>query len=216
MKKLKYLLIILTILFIPKVSASTNTFDRNEKENYGVNKHWKIDSSNIGYVKKTPLVDANELIYDFSDILTEEEEEKYYYIFSELKKRFNIDIVFVSYNLPYSSDSTNTDFATDFYDFNDFGIDFKSYSGVLLFRNTYEQDPYYDMFSFGEAQLIYSSDRMSDILDNLYYNIHNGNYDKALDDWVRELEYYHKMGKISGYHVDEDSHLIKILKYYLF
>lgn len=209
MKKIKYLLIILTILFIPKVSASTNTYSRNSVKNYGVNKHWKINESNLDYVLKTPLVDANELIYDFSDILTEEEEQKYYELFKEFKEKYNIDVVFLSYNLPYGIDSTNTDFATDFYDFNDFGIDFESYSGVLLFRNTYESDSYYDMFSFGEAQLYYSSNRMSDILDDLYYNIHNGYYDNALSKWLNELEYYHNKGKIKGYHVDENSYLVK-------
>jgi uncharacterized protein len=209
MKKLKYLLIILTILFIPNVSASTNTYDRNDKKNYGVNKHWTIDDKNIDYVLKTPLVDANELIYDFSDILTDEEEQKYYQLFKEYKEKYNIDIVFLSYNLPYSVDSTNTEFATDFYDFNDFGIDFEAYSGVLLFRNTYEQDPYYDMLSFGEAQLYYSSDRMSNILDSLYHEIHNSYYSDALDEWLDELDHYYSKGKIKGYHVNKDSYLVK-------
>lgn len=213
MKKLKYLLLILTLIFIPKVNASTKIFDREEAKNYGVNKHWTIDSSNTEYVLKTPLVDASELIYDFSDILTDEEEEKYYQLFKEIKEKYNMDVVFVSYDLPYSNDKDNEDFAADFYDFNDFGIDFNGYSGVLLFRNTYEQDPYYDMLSFGDAQLYYNSSRMSDILDDLYYNIHNGNYDKALDEWLEELDKYHNQGKIKGYHVNNDSYLTRDTDY---
>ena len=209
MKKLKCLLLILIILFIPKVSASTNTYSRNSVKNYGVNKHWTIDKSNINYVLETPLVDANELIYDFSDILTEQQEQEYYELFKKFKEKYNIDIVFLSYNLPYHIDSRNEEFATDFYDFNDFGIDFKSYSGVLLFRNTYEQDPYYDMYSFGEAQLYYNSDRMSDILDELYNSIHYGHYSDALTDWLKLLEKYHDQGKIKGYYVDENSYLRK-------
>ena len=210
MKKTIYLLITLTLLFTTiNVKASTNTYDRTKDNNYGVNKHWTIDSKNIGYVKSTPLVNADELIYDFSDILTEEEEEKYYELFKQYKEKYNMDIVFLSYNLPYTVDSQNEDFAADFYDFNDFGIDFKSYNGVLLFRNTYEADPYYDMYSFGDAQLYYPSNRMSNILDRIYNNMHNGNYSNALDQWLRQLDYYHNKGPISGYYVDENSYLRK-------
>ena len=209
MKKIKYLLLILTILFIPKVNASTNTYDRKDADNYGVNKKWEITDSKLKYILDTPLVDASELIYDFSDILTEEEELKYYELFKQYKEKYNMDIVFISYNLPYTVDKENEDFAADFYDFNDFGIDYEKYDGVVLFRNTYEQDPYFDMYSFGDAQLYYSGNRMSNILDDIYYDIHNGNYANALDEWLSDLDRYHNKGKESGYHIDENGFIKK-------
>ena len=50
-----------------------------------------------------------------------------------------MEIIILIDDLPYTSDSENEDYASDFYDYNDFGLDLdKNYSGVLLFRNTYE------------------------------------------------------------------------------
>ena len=209
MKKLKYILLILTILFIPNVNASTEVYDRNKADNYGVNKNWKIDDEMIHYIKQTPLVKADELIYDFSDILTEEEEQKYYELFKEYKEKYDMDIVFISCNLEYTNDSVNTDFITDFYDFNDFGIDFEKYSGVVLFRNTYSSNPYFDMLSFGEAQLYYTPDVLSNILDDIYDDIHSGRYADALDLWLSKLDYYHNKGKNSKYYIDENGFLKK-------
>jgi hypothetical protein len=79
-----------------------------------------------------------------------------------------MDMVFVSINLPYTIDKQNEEFAADFYDYNDFGINFESYSGVLLLRNTYEQDPYFNVYMFGKAQLYYSFARSESMLDNMY------------------------------------------------
>ena len=216
MKKIKIIIFFLFIfLFTPKVFASTNQFERTEENNYGINKKWKIDQKNIGFALDTPFVDASEKIYDFSDIFTEEEEKKLLEEITTYINKYQMDIVVLTYNLPYTNDTENENFATDFYDFNDFGIDFSSYSGVLLFRNTYNIDPYYDMYSFGEAQLYYDSDRMSNILDTLYNNIHNANYMNAMEQWFSELTFYHNMGKIEGYYVDENSYLRKNFNPYI-
>ena len=151
MKKIKYLVLLLLILPFT-CSASTNTKDRNEQNNLGVNKHWNINEKNRQNVLNTKYVDAGEKIYDYSDILTEEEEKEIKEKIDKYIEHTNMDMVFVSVNLPYTLDKENEDFAADFYDYNDFGINFESYSGVLLLRNTYEQDPYYNVYMFGEAQ----------------------------------------------------------------
>ena len=207
MKKIKYVFIILLtfIVFLGKANA----LERTEDNNYGVNKKWEITDSNINYIKNTPYVDANLKIYDYSDILSDDEEKELLDKIKKLIKEYNMDIVILTYNLPYTEDKTNEDFATDFYDFNDFGLDFKSYSGVIIFRNTYEDDPYYDMYSFGEAQLYFNSSRMNEILDDIYYPIHNGDYLDGFNTWIQKLEYYHNMGPIKGYYVDENSYLRK-------
>ena len=167
MKKLKYILLVLLLLPFT-CSASTNTKDRNEQDNLGVNKHWNITDNNRQNVLNTNLVDAGEKIYDYSDILTEEEEKQIKEKIDQYIEHTNMDMVFVSTNLPYTMDKENEDFAADFYDYNDFGINFESYSGVLLLRNTYEQDPYFNVYMFGKAQLYYSFDRAESMLDNIY------------------------------------------------
>lgn len=210
--KIVFFLIIVFVflLYIPSVKADMpEVFNREEKENLGVNKKWKITDKNINYVKSTFLVDPSKKIYDFSDILTNEEEKELYERIIPLIEEYKMDIVILTYSLPYTNDSQNEDFACDFYDFNDFGIDFKSYSGILLFRNTYEQDPYFDMYSFGEAQLYFDGSRMSNILDDIYNQLHNGEYNAGFNSYLDYVISYHNKGMINGYYVDENSILRK-------
>ena len=76
MKKIfKFIIVLITLLNTINVYASTNTYDRNELENYGVNKNVQDINSKLSYIMNTKKVDASEKIYDFSDILTEEEEQ---------------------------------------------------------------------------------------------------------------------------------------------
>ena len=212
MKKLKYLLLILLILPFT-CSASTNTKDRNEQNNLGVNKHWNINDKNRQNVLNTKYVDASEKIYDYSDILTEEEEKEIKEKIDKYIEHTNMDMVFVSINLPYTKDEKNEEFAADFYDYNDFGINFKSYSGVLLLRNTYEQDPYFNVYMFGEAQLYYSFDRAESMLDNIYPYFKSQDYITGLNIFIDNYTSYFDQGipsEMKNYYVDKDSKLQKI------
>ena len=173
MKKIKYILIILLLSLPLNIKASTNKIDRNTLDNYGINKHWNITDNNINNVLNTYAVNANEKIYDYADILTDEEEQEIYDKFINFIETYNTDLVFVSINLPYSIDEENENWAADFYDYNDFGINLENYSGILLLRNTYEQDPYYNMYMFGNAQLYIDWNRSESILDDIYNNFHN-------------------------------------------
>ena len=141
MKKIKQLLVIALCLFInvKTINASTRELERTEENNYGVNKHWNITNRNLKNVKSTPYVNAKEKVYDFADILTEEEEKKVYEKINEFIKETHIDMVFVSIDMKYSYDEQNEDYAADFYDYNDFGIDFENYSGIVLLRNHYRR-----------------------------------------------------------------------------
>ena len=73
MKKL-LLVIASFFLFIGCVNAEIKTYDRTSLENYGVNKKWQIHDGNINNVLKTYAVDANDKVYDFANIITEQEE----------------------------------------------------------------------------------------------------------------------------------------------
>ena len=79
MKKIKYLLSIISVLFHGSLNIFakvTETQNREELDNLGVNKKWEITDSNKKNVLDTKLVNAEDKIYDFYDVLTEEEYEK--------------------------------------------------------------------------------------------------------------------------------------------
>ena len=213
MKKIKLLLLLVFTLLLPfNVFASTNTYDRNTLDNLGVNKKWTITDSNRGNVLKSKKVDASEKIYDFSDILTDEEEKKLLERINSFIKKYNTDFVFLSDDLSYTHDVQNERYAADFYDYNDFGLDLEKYSGILLFRNTYSTDPYYDMYLFGNSQLYFDNTRKDEILDSIYYNFHYGRYYAGLNLFLDYCERYYEEGvpyELEGYYVDDNGYLQK-------
>ncbi|MBR3117493.1 MAG: TPM domain-containing protein [Bacilli bacterium] len=211
MRKIRLILITLCLLLLPitVTKAEVVTKERTAENNYGVSKKWDMTQESIEYAKKTPYVDASKKIYDFSDILTDEEEQELYNRIMPLIKEYNMEIIILTYNYPYSKDSDNSYFVSDFYDFNDFGLDFEKYDGVVLFRNTYSLDPYYDMLSFGDAQLQYYDTRMSSILDALYNDIHAGRYLAGFNKWLDKVEYYHSQSGLDNYTVDDMGYLRK-------
>lgn len=193
MKKIYSLILILFAFFITNVYASTNTFDRRTLDNYGVNKKWEVDKDNINSILKTPLVDADEKVYDFSNILSDDDEEEIYDLIQEFIDETGMDLVLLTDDYPYTYDGANEDYAVDFYDYNDFGIDDEHYSGIIFFRNTYT-NPYYGVYFFGEAQLYYSEDRLDDMLDNIYNDIHSGDYYSGFEELTNQLLDYYKRG----------------------
>ena len=203
-KRIKILFLILILfIFIPTVNASTNTKERNSANNYGVNKKWNMnDSTRLTRAKESLYVDASEKIYDFSDILSDTEETELYNRIKPIIDEYKMDIVILTNSVPYSSDSDMEKYACDFYDYNDFGIDFSDYSGVILFRNTYASDPYYAMYSFGEAQNYYSNEITDHILDDIYYDIKNKHYYSGFNKWIDNLENFHK--SVIGDEKDEE------------
>ena len=160
----------------------------------------------------TPYVDASKKIYDYSDILTDEEENEIYLLFKEFIDKYNMDVVFVSVDLPYSYDEENETYAADFYDYNDFGLDFgKNYDGILLLRNTYESDPYYDIYTFGEAQLYFNDYRYDKILDDLYLYFPFKNYKTGLETFMSDLNSFYRSGVAStDYKINKDGKIVKI------
>ena len=206
MKK-KYLLLIIILLFPTLVLASTNTKSREGVDNYGVTKV-KVTDSMKEHVLATPYVNASEMIYDFSDIFTDEEEQALFDKISDFRDRTKFDVVILTENLPYSSDDKNELYAADFYDFNDF-----SKNGIIFFRNTYE-DPYYTIVSSGEAQLYYYDTRVDDILDGIYDYVHGEEYVNAVEKLLDYLESYYKKGKLDNYYLDENGYLKKKKNYF--
>ena len=212
----KILLIIVLFLSFNTVFASTKTFERNENNNYGVNKNIKIDSENLSYIMNTKLVDAKEKIYDFSNILTDQEEKELYNKIQYFIEKTNMDLVILTDNLSYVYDEENDYYATDFYDYNDFGISTEKYDGVIFFRNTIPGNRYYGIYMTGNAQLYFTYERNDKTLDDIYDYISNDRYLEGLSLFIDEfLEYYEKgiPEEYNKSYVDNNGNLIIVKKY---
>ena len=191
-------------------SENVEVVDRETLENYGVNKKWKITEQNKQNVLNTKKVDASKKIYDFSDILTDEEEIEIYDKIIDFIEKNNMDLVILTDNLPYVVDHTNEEYAVDFYDYNDFGLNFEKYSGIILFRNTYEANPYYDIYLFGEAQLYFNQSRKDELLDGIYYNLHNEYYLKGFNQFISYCNNFYDKGipyDLKNYRIDDNGDL---------
>ena len=213
MKKINYLIFICFIFLLGIVNINAKipeTKNRNEFENLGVNKKWNITNSNRSNVLNSKYVNADEKIYDFSNVLTDDEYEKLKREALEFKEHTNMEIIILIDNLPYSYDKQNEDYAADFYDYNDFGLNLDKYSGVLLFRNTYESDPYYDIYTFGNAQLYFNYSRLNTTLDKIYDMLHSKDYYNGFSQYISDMKNYYNMGipsDMNGYTVDDDGYL---------
>ena len=194
MKKILFT-ILSCFLFIGICNAEITTYDRNILDNYGVNKKWVIDEYNKFEVLNTRCVDAKQKIYDFSDILTEEEEKHFKELSLEFYKETGFELVILTDSFYNLNDDDNGDYAQNFYDYNDFGLDNKYYSGIIILRNTYPGYPRYGVYAFGEAQFYYYDEpgtRLSNALDFIYDDMVSGNYKHAFDTLIEDLtDMYH-------------------------
>ena len=174
--------ILASLLLVTPVFAMEDGSARIELNNYGVNKKWVINENNLDNVLNTPLVDSSKKIYDYAEILTDEEIEELYAKINEFIELTKMDMVILTVDMPYTYDSQNEDFAADFYDYNDFGLNFEHYSGVLLLRNAYSVDPYFNVYTFGEAQLYFDYYRCENMLDDIYPYVKGKSYLQSGED----------------------------------
>lgn len=190
--KLTLLLISILLVNYTVVNASTNTYERTEN-NLGVNKKWTINDSNMDNVLNTYKVDASEKIYDFAEIFDEETEELIYDDILNKISMINMDIVVLTTNLDYDKYQLE-DYAADFYDYNDFGLDYKLYDGVILIINMNENNRFYNIFTFGNGQLYFPFSRCESILDNMQSSMINGNYLDAVSLFTKNVYEYYDQG----------------------
>ena len=186
--------------------------NRTDMQNYGVNKHWTINEKNMNHVLNTPKVDASTKVYDYAGIISDEEEAQMKNLIAEYIETTKMDMVFVTINMPYSNDEDNEDYAADFYDYNDFGLELEKYSGILLLRNAYSIDPYFDIYMFGNAQLYYVGSRSDYILDNIFVYFPNGQYMEGFKSFVSDCTAFYRQGvapEMVNYYVDDDGYLHK-------
>lgn len=206
MKKKLIIILFFCFIGISNIKAEIETYDRNTLNNYGVNKKWDINNKNKENVLNTYAVNANDKIYDFADILTENEEKILYNMSVNFYNDTGMELILLTDNFYNTTDEENEEFAVDFYDYNDFGLEDEYYSGVIIFRNSYESYPYYAIYTFGNAQFYYSNSRLDYILDYMYSDMTNHNYLKGFNFAIEELNTYYEMGtdsELDSYYLDD-------------
>lgn len=209
----KYILIVISFfLSINICNAEVKTYDRNNLENYGVNKDIKITNKNKDHIMNAYAVNSEQKIYDFADILSDEYEEELYDTSIAFYKDTGFELIVLTDSFYNYSDEDNEAFVQYFYDYNDFGIDNEYYSGVVIFRNNYDGLPYYGIYTFGEAQLYFSNDRVNNILDTIYLDMKNANYENDFNTVISELNNYYERGisnKYKNYYIDDNGMLVE-------
>ena len=218
MKKIfKIILTVILLISFNNIYASTKVLERNENNNYGINKKIEITESRLEHIKNTKYVNANEKIYDFSNILTDDEEKELYSKIQEFIEKTNMDMVILTDNVPYNYDEKNEEYAVDFYDYNDFGINSEKYDGVIFFRNTYPSDRNYGIYMTGNAQLYFTDYRNDNTLDKIYYYISGDSYLTGITMFINDFISYYEAGIPEEYnnsYVDDNGNLIYVKKYY--
>ena len=183
MKKIFVLFISLFLLVLP-VYASTNTYSRTTTD-LKVPKKIKYKSSMEHNVLLTPSVNANEKIYDFAELLTEEEEKQLYDKVKEFIANTNLDLAIVTINTNVK-DSTQ-EYADDFYDYNDFSID-----GLAFVIDM--QNRIFYISTAGKAMLYYDDYRIEYILSALDQEMYNHEYFNACNTLISQLTEYYNNG----------------------
>ncbi len=206
------LFIVSFFLIINVCNAEIKTYDRNNLENYGVNKDIKITNKNKDNIMNAYAVNSEQKIYDFADILSDEYEEELYDTSIDFYKNTGFELIVLTDSFYNYSDVDNEAFVQDFYDYNDFGLDDEYYSGVVIFRNNYDGLPYYGIYTFGEAQLYFSNDRVNNILDLIFNDMKSANYKNAFNTVISELNDYYEHGissKYKNYYIDENGMMVE-------
>ena len=183
MKKIFVLFISLFLLVLP-VYASTNTYSRTTTD-LKVPQKIKYKSSMEHNVLLTPSVNANEKIYDFAELLTEEEEKQLYDKVKEFIANTNLDLAIVTINT-HVKDSTQ-EYADDFYDYNDFSID-----GLAFVIDM--QNRIFYISTAGKAMLYYDDYRIEYILSALDQEMYNHEYFNACNTLISQLTEYYNHG----------------------
>ena len=210
MRKFKYLLLMffLFCFSVVPVSASTNTFVRTE-DNLLISPNITVTSYNLDNILNTSAVDASEKVYDFADLLTPSEEEEIYDCVQDFIEKTNFDLAIVT--ISENNKSSAMEYADDFYDYNDFGID-SEYSGLLFLIDMDIREIY--VSTTGKAISMYSDYRIDKILDAIYQDFSNKKYFNGITKFVTILRNYDTIGlpsnKDSMYEIKDNGEIARI------
>ena len=186
-KYINYLFIfgMLYFAFIINCYASAETYTRTN-EDLRIPSDVVADSNNHDDILSTPSVNANDKIYDFANLLTQEQEEKIYDKIVEYKKVSNYDAVIVTTNDLVGKDLPK--YAYNFYDYNDFNSE-----GVIFVIHVGQGEPGIYMGNCAPSGSylfnVYNNKVINSTMKYLYENsIRKENYYEACFNFVRVVQ----------------------------
>ena len=190
MKKINLLIlmIVISILSIIPVNASTNTKERTESDLL-VPSHITVTDSNKEKILSTPAVDATEKVYDFADLFSEEEEEKLYSEITKYINTYDMDLAVVT--IQTNNKGTAENYADDFYGYNDFGKN-SSNDGILFLIDMDTRKIW--MSTTGNAIKMYNDYRIENALDRVYQYMTDEEYYTGCSKYIDKISEYAKSG----------------------
>ncbi len=210
MKKILTIVLSFVLLVTPVFASMPDGSNRTDLPNYGVNKkEARIDTTNMDKILRVPYVDSTKKIYDYGELLNAEEKNELLNLIGSFVEHTKMEVVILTIDLPYIYDIENENYAVDFYDYNDFGLNFEHYSGVLIYRNKNEK-PYYGIYTFGDAQLYFDDSRLNNISDGVYSYYQNNEYLNGFKYIINRLTNYYDDGKaLPNYYLDDMGYIHK-------
>ena len=214
MKKILFVIfgffLLISSLNAANIGQNSEGYERNESNNYGVKKDINVNSDRLDNILKTPYVDSSLKIYDFADILNPDEEKELKSLIDCFISDTGLDFAFVSFDMDYSSDNDNEEYAKDFYDYNDFGLNSENNGGIVLFRNNYSSDPYYGAVLTGEAQFYCQEGCLDNLLNNIHSSFSSRNYKDGITEFIHMFNSNYSNGYDEDkYYIDENGLLVE-------
>jgi len=209
MKHKKILLIVfsLIVFVLPSKSfSSTKTYPRTE-DNLQIHSSIKVTNQVKQAALATPKVDASEKVYDFANLFTDTEESSLYYLISDFTTTYSMDMVIVT--ISSNNKSSARDYADDFYDYNDFGVN-STYDGLLFLIDMDTREMW--ISTTGQAILIYNDNRIDSILDSTYSYIKSQKYFDCAKAFITKSTSYARQGIPSNnknYEIDSNGNYRK-------
>ncbi len=108
---------------------------------------------------------------------------------TQLSEKLAMDVVIVT--TKDTGGKSSQDYADDFYDQNGYGIGDEA-DGALLLINMQDREVY--ISTCGQTIRYLTDARISSILDDIYTDLGDGNYAKAVNSFLEELDYYVGLG----------------------
>lgn len=182
------LAVAISILNITPVYASTKTYERSEND-YLVSSDITVTEYNKDNILETPAVDASEKVYDFADLFTTTEEADIYNQIDDYITSHNLDLAVVTINS--NNKMSPQEYADDFYDYNDFGIN-STHDGVLFLIDMDNREIY--MSTTGNAIKMYNDYRINSALDAVYQYMTDEDYYEGVTEYIEVISDYASKG----------------------
>lgn len=126
-------------------------------------------------------VDLSLKVYDYANLLDESEERLLHKKATAYIDKTNFDMVIVTISNNERGSAAN--FASDFYDYNNFGFD-DEYSGILYLIDMDNREVFIDVS--GKAIDVYNDSTLDSMLDEIYEDVSNEDYYESCVSFIND------------------------------